>query len=141
MDTPIWVTIVVAVISAAVGYFGNELTSRRQRDQAREQSDRDWLEKAATLCRSRDPKEREHGLGFLRALIRLPEIDPRVQDLLDEMTQQELGHTLAAARQAVEETGQLPDIVEVAPSVVGTETEYQPEEVTERGQEDDRGNA
>ena len=68
MDTPIWVTIVVAVISAAVGYFGNELTSRRQRDQAREQSDRDWLEKAATLCRSRDPKEREHGLGFLRAL-------------------------------------------------------------------------
>ena len=99
------------------------------------------MEKAATLCRSRDPKEREHGLGFLRALIRLPEIDPRVQDLLDEMTQQELGHTLAAARQAVEETGQLPDIVEVAPSVVGTETEYQPEEVTERGQEDDRGNA
>jgi len=41
----------------------------------------------------------------------------------------------------VEETGQLPDIVEVPPSVVGTETEYQPEEVTERGQEDDRGNA
>ena len=99
MDTPIWVTIVVAVIAAVVGYFGNELTSRRQRDQAREQSDRDWLEKAATLCRSRDPKEREHGLGFLRALIRLPEIDRRVQDLLDEMTQQELGHTLAAARQ------------------------------------------
>ena len=64
-----------------------------------------------------------------------------MQDLLDEMTQQELGHTLAAARKAVEETGELPDIVEVAPRVVGTETEYQPEELTERGEEDDRGNA
>jgi hypothetical protein len=93
VDTPIWVTIVVAVISIAAGYFGNELTSRRQRDQAREQSDRDWLEKAATLCRSKDPKEREHGLGFLRALINLPEIDPRVQDLLDEMTARAGAHT------------------------------------------------
>jgi len=141
VDLPIWVTLLVAVIAGAAGYFGNELTSRRQRDQAREQSDRDWLEKAATLCRSKDPKDREHGLGFLRALIKLPEIDPRVQDLLDEMTQQELGQTLAAGREAYEQTGELPDIVEVPPRVVGTGTERQPEEVTVRGQEDDRGDA
>lgn len=141
MNTPIWVTVLVAVIAAAAGYVGNELTSRRQRDQAREQSDRDWLDKAAALCRSKDPKEREHGLGFLRALIKLPEIDPRVQDLLDEMTQQELGQTLAAAREAYEETGELPDIVQVSPRVVGTGTEDQPEEVTVRDQEGDRGDA
>jgi GrpB-like predicted nucleotidyltransferase (UPF0157 family) len=141
VDTPLWVTVLVAVLAAAAGYLGNDVTSRRDRAQAREQSDRDWLEKAATLCRSADAKEREHGLGFLRALIKLPEIDPRVQDLLDEMTQQELGQTLVAAREALAETGELPDIVEVPQPGVGTQTGDQPEEVAARDQEGHRGNA
>lgn len=141
METPIWVTVLVAVIAAAAGYAGHEMASRRQRDQAREQSDRDWLDKAAALCRSPDRKEREHGLGFLRALIKLPDIDPRVQDLLDEMTQQELGQTLAAARAAYEETGELPDIVQVSPAEMGTDIEDQRKEVTLRDQEGHRGDA
>jgi hypothetical protein len=122
----LWAQIVIPLVALAGGWFGNSWRYRRERldkvaelrradtetDRRREQDDRDWIEKAATLCRSDDPQDRQHGLGFLVGLAAMGETSPRVVELLDQVTQLELGHTVAEIREAKEHGISTVDIVE-----------------------------
>jgi len=122
----LWAQIVIPLVALAGGWFGNSWRYRRERldrlaalrqaetenQGRRERDDRDWIEKAAQLCRSDDPQDRQHGLGFLIGLAAMGETSPRVVELLDQVTQLELGHTVAEIREAKEHGISTVDIVE-----------------------------
>jgi hypothetical protein len=121
----LWADVLIPLIALAGGWFGNswkyrrdrrdrlrelrqksdELTAARRRDAAaierdREHEDRDWIEKAAVLCRSSDPRERQLGRGYLVALAAMGNKNPRVVELLDQVTLLELGQTVEEIREA-----------------------------------------
>lgn len=127
----------IPLITLVGGWFGNAWRFRRERldkvaefqqksrelDEERrrlltqekgrrEQSDRELIEKAAVLCRSPDPQDRQHGLGFLVGLAAMGITDPRVVELLDQVTQIELGQTVADIRHAKEQGASTIEIVE-----------------------------
>ena len=122
----LWAQIVIPLVALAGGWFGNGWRYRRERldklaqlrqmetetERRRERDDRDWIEKAADLCRSDDPQDRQHGRGFLVGLAAMGESSPRVVELLDQVTQLELGHTVAEIRRAKEHGISTVDIVE-----------------------------
>jgi hypothetical protein len=122
----LWAQIVIPLVALAGGWFGNSWRYRRERldklaelrqtrteiERRRERDDRDWIEKAASLCRSDDPQDRQHGRGFLVGLAAMGESSPRVVELLDQVTQLELGHTVAEIREAKEHGISTVDIVE-----------------------------
>jgi hypothetical protein len=133
----LWAQIVIPLVALAGGWFGNTWRYRRNRldrlaelrqkavelevykrreqaedDRGRELSDRYWIEKAAELCRSSDPQDREHGRGFLVGLAAMGNTNPRVVELLDQVTQLELGHTVAEIREAKQHEDLTIDIVE-----------------------------
>jgi len=122
----LWAQIVIPLVALAGGWFGNSWRYRRERldrlaelrqavsetERRRERDDRDWLEKAAELCRSDDPQARQQGRGFLVGLAAMGETSPRVAELLDQVTQLEIGHTVAEIREAKEHGISTVDIVE-----------------------------
>jgi hypothetical protein len=145
----LWAEILIPLLALAGGWFGNswryrhdrqvELSqlrqqhdelaeARRQADAAlerdREHEDRDWIDRAAELCRSDDPQARQHGRGFLVGLAAMGNTNPRVVDLLDQVTQLELGHTVTEIRRAqhqdlpvevIEEVEVLDDVRDAGP--------------------------
>jgi hypothetical protein len=133
----LWAEIVIPLVALAGGWFGNSWRYRRERldrlaqlqqkseelelarqraerekEGRRESSDRDWIEKAAELCRSGDPQDRQHGRGYLIGLAAMGNDNPRVAELLDQVTQLELGRTVAEIRKAKEHGDSTVDVVE-----------------------------
>jgi hypothetical protein len=133
----LWAQIVIPLVTLLGGWFGNSWKYRHDRqlqlvelrqqseeldetrrearaeiEQYREQDDRAWIDKAAELCRSESPQDREHGRGFLLGLAAMGNTNPRVVELLDQVTQLELGQTVEEIREAKREEGVTVEVVE-----------------------------
>jgi hypothetical protein len=133
----LWAQIVIPLITLAGGWFGNSWRYRRERldkltdlrqkaeelhedrcrwemdlESRREERDRELIEKAAALCRSEDAQERQHGQAFLVGLAAMGSENPRVAEVLDQLTQLELGQTVEDIRQAKAEGASTIEIVE-----------------------------
>lgn len=77
-----------------------------------EEGDRTQLDRAATLCRGNE-KEATQGRAILEGMAAMGSTNPRVTELLDQMTQLELGRTvkeIATAKAA----GEDPEVVQEA---------------------------
>ena len=124
MDTPLWVTVLVAAVTAAGAYAtavrqariaarqaeeDREL-ARLERDDQREQWFIARIEGAWDLCRSPDEKDKRAGVRLLRAMIKEPGLTRLVANILDEVAQEELGDELQDLRDAYQRTGVLPDV-------------------------------
>ena len=124
MDTPLWVTVVVAALTAGASYLAGVRPARiaaRQaeadRDLARQERDdnrEQWfiarIDKAWELCRSTEDKDKRAGVRLLRAMIKEPGLTRLVSNILDEVAQEELGDELQDLREAWQRTGALPDV-------------------------------
>ena len=124
MDTPVWVTVLVAAITAAGSYLAgirpariaarqaeaDRDLARQGRDDSREQWFIERIEKAWELCRSDDEKDKRAGVRLLRAMIKEPGLTRLVSNILDEVAQEELGDELRDLRRAWQQTGSLPDV-------------------------------
>ncbi len=121
---PIWITLVVAVLTAVGAYFAgirpariaarqaeaDRDLARQERDDSREQWFIERIEKAWELCRSEDEKDKRAGVRLLRAMIKEPGLTRLVSNVLDEVAQEELGDELRDLRTAWQQTGSLPDV-------------------------------
>ena len=124
MDAPLWVTVLVAVLTALGAYAAgirparlaaqqaeaDRDLARQERDDQREQWFVERVDRAWELCRSSDDKDKRAGVRLLRALIKEPALTRRVSDILDEVVQEELGDELRDLRAAWQQTGSLPDV-------------------------------
>lgn len=124
MDAPLWVTVLVAVLTALSAYAAgirparlaaqqaeaDRDLARQERDDQREQWFVERVDRAWELCRSSDDKDKRAGVRLLRALIKEPALTRRVSDILDEVVQEELGDELRDLRAAWQQTGSLPDV-------------------------------
>lgn len=142
MNTPIWVTLLVALGTAGASYFAgirpariaarqaeaDRDLARRERNDSREQWFIERIERAWELCRSDDEKDKRAGVRMLRAMIKEPGLARLVSNILDEVAQEELGDELRDLRAAWRQTGSLPDV-----DIVVLESD------DDREQEDDDG--
>lgn len=124
VDTPLWVTVLVAALTAAGAYAAAvrqaRITARQaeedrelarlERDDQREQWFIERIERAWELCRSPDERDKRAGVRLLRAMIREPGLTRLVSNILDEVAQEELGDDLRDLRDAYQRTGVLPDV-------------------------------
>lgn len=124
MDTPLWVTVLVAALTAGSSYVAgirpariaarqaeaDRDLARQERDDGREQWFIERIDKAWELCRSADEKDKRAGVRLLRAMIKEPGLTRLVSNILDEVAQEELGDELRDLRTAWPETGSLPDV-------------------------------
>lgn len=124
VDTPIWVTVLVAALTAGGSYFAgirpariaarqaeaDRDLARQERDDSREQWFIERIDKAWELCRSPDDKDKRAGVRLLRAMIKEPGLTRLVSNILDEVAQEELGDELRDLRMAWQQTGVLPDV-------------------------------
>lgn len=124
MDTPLWVTVLVAALTAGSSYVAgirpariaarqaeaDRDLARQERDDGREQWFIERIDKAWELCRSADEKDKRAGVRPLRAMIKEPGLTRLVSNILDEVAQEELGDELRDLRTAWQETGSLPDV-------------------------------
>jgi hypothetical protein len=124
VDTPLWVTVLVAALTAAGGYAAavrqagiaarqseeDRELARLERDDQREQWFIARIEAAWDLCRSPDEKDKRAGVRLLRAMIKEPGLTRLVSNILDEVAQEELGDELRDLREAYQRTGVLPDV-------------------------------
>lgn len=126
----------VPVGTAVIGWFGNTIKYRHTRkvelaavkhkedelgqaqldssdakERWQEESDREQLDLAAALCRG-NGKERAHGRGYLLGLAAIGNDNPRIVELLDQMTQLEFGQTVADIRTAKAAGEDLPEVIE-----------------------------
>ncbi len=168
----LWAQIIIPALTAIGGWIGGawrlrserkqkkteldqkdtELAQARRdaadaREQWQEEADRKQLDRAAALCRG-DEKEAAQGQAILLGMVAMGNPNPRVRELLDRMTQLELGATVAQI-EAAEEAGEEPEIVEevVVSDVIGATDEVtyelvRREEAGEDGDEaQDQGDA
>jgi len=124
VDAPLWVTALVAVLTAGGSYFGgvrpariaarqaeaDRDLARQERDDSREQWFIERIDKAWELCRSEDDRDKRAGVRLLRAMIKEPGLTRLVSNILDEVAQEELGDELRDLRNAWQQTGSLPDV-------------------------------
>ena len=124
MDTPVWVTVLVAALTAVGSYVAgirparlaaeqaaaDRDLARQERDDQREQWLIERIDRAWELCRSDDEKDKRAGVRLLRALIKEPGLTRLVSNILDEVAQEELGDELRDLRRAWQQTGSLPDV-------------------------------
>lgn len=124
MDTPIWVTVLLALTTAGGAYFAgvrpariaarqaesDRDLARQERDDSREQWFIERIENAWELCRSEDEKDKRAGVRLLRAMIKEPGLTRLVSNILDEVAQEELGDELRDLRTAWQQAGSLPDV-------------------------------
>lgn len=124
MDTPIWVAVLVAVLTGGGSYLAgirparlaarqaeaDRDLARQERDDSREQWFIERIEKAWELCRSADEKDKRAGVRLLRAMIQEPALTRLVANILDEVAQEELGEELRNLHSAWQRTGSLPDV-------------------------------
>lgn len=124
VDTPIWVTLLVAALTAAASYVAGvrpaRITAReaeadrdlakQERSDQREQWFIERIDRAWELCRSDDEKDKRAGVRTLRAMIKEPGLTRLVSNILDEVAQEELGDELRDLRTAWQESGSLPDV-------------------------------
>lgn len=137
MDTPFWVTLLVAVLTAFGSYVAgirpariaarqaeaDRDLARQERDDSREQWFIERIEKAWELCRSEDEKDKRAGVRMLRAMIKEPGLTRLVSNILDEVAQEELGDELRDLRTAWQQTGSLPAV-----DIVVMESDYDGDE-------------
>ncbi len=124
VDTPIWVTILVAVLTAGGSYFAGIRPARiaaeqakaalgvaqQQVDDNRERFLVERVDKAWELCRTGNRGDRRVGIRYLRALIQEPGMPRLVSNILQEVADEEFGQPYANARHAYIEFGVLPDV-------------------------------
>ncbi len=124
VDVPLWVTLLVAVLTAVGSYLAgirparvaarqaeaDRDLARQERDDNREQWFIERIERAWELCRGEDEKDKRAGVRMLRAMIKEPGLTRLVYNILDEVAQEELGDELRDLRQTWQETGSLPDV-------------------------------
>ncbi len=124
VQLPVWVTVVVALLSAAGSYAGGVRSARiaagaaaqdrelaeQERADSREKLRLERIDAAWELCRSDDERDKRAGVRQLRALLREPPLTRLVANILDEVAQEELGDDLQDLREAYRRTGELPDV-------------------------------
>lgn len=124
MDTPLWVTLVSVAVTAAVGWAAavrparvaaeearkDRDLARQERDDSREAFYLQLVDQAWELCRSSEEKDKRAGVRTLRALIKEPGLTRLVSNILDEVTQEELGDELRDLRTQWRQSGALPDV-------------------------------
>jgi hypothetical protein len=131
----LWAQIIIPALTAIGGWIGGAWRLRSERKQKKteldqkdtelaqarrdavdakeqwqEEADRKQLDRAAELCRGNE-KEAAQGQAILLGMVAMGNPNPRVRELLDRMTQLELGATVAQI-EAAEEAGEEPEIVE-----------------------------
>ena len=131
----LWAQIIIPALAAIGGWIGGAWRLRSERKQKKteldqkdtelaqarrdavdakeqwqEEADRKQLDRAAELCRGNE-KEAAQGRAILLGMVAMGNPNPRVRELLDRMTQLELGATVAQI-EAAEEAGEEPEIVE-----------------------------
>jgi hypothetical protein len=146
VDTPIWVTVLVAVLTAGGSYAAgvrqakiaagqaeaDRELARQQRADSREQLFLERIDSAWELCRSSDEKDKRAGVRLLRAMIKEPELTRLVSNILDEVAQEELGDELSDLRADYHRTGRLPDV-----DIVVIESDDEEEQEVDDGQAED----
>lgn len=124
VDAPVWVTLLVAALTAAGSYLAgvhqartaaaqaeaDRALARQERADQREQWLIERIDRAWELCRSDDEKDKRAGVRLLRALVQEPGLTRLVSNILDEVAQEELGDELRDLRATWQRTGCLPDV-------------------------------
>ena len=125
VDTPVWVTVLVGVLTAGATYLAGVRPARiaareaaadrdlalQERSDDREQWFVDRIDRAWELCRSSDEQEQRAGVRLLRALLQEPRLTRLVSNILDEVTSEVFGDDLGDLRADWERTGRVPDAV------------------------------
>jgi hypothetical protein len=112
--------------------------SADEKERWQEEADRVQLDKAAALCRGNE-REAQQGRAILEGMAAMGSANPRVTELLDQMTKLELGRTVAEIAEA-KAAGEDPEVVEVVSSDTLGITDSVQVEVA-RGSVDDEGEA
>lgn len=124
VDIPVWVAVLVAVLTAGATYLAGVRPARiaareaaADRDLARQERDDDreqWfverIDRAWELCRSPDERDKRAGVRMLRALLQEPTVTRLVSNILDEVVAEVFDSDLADLRSDWERTGVLPDV-------------------------------
>ena len=124
MDTPVWVTVLVGVLTAVATWLAgvrpariaareaaaDRDLARQERDDAREQWFVGRIDRAWELCRSPHEADQRAGVRMLRALLQEPALTRLVSTILDEVAKDVFGSDLADLRADWERTGSLPDV-------------------------------
>ena len=124
VDTPVWVTVLVGVLTAAATWVAgvrpariaareaaaDRDLARQERDDAREQWFVDRIDRAWELCRSTDDGDKRAGVRMLRALLKEPTLTRLVSNILDEVAHEVFRDDLRDLRTDWERSGRLPDV-------------------------------